>query len=93
MHGSPRQLLLGPVSGLHSMEFLQHPRQVVRQRAHGLHALDVLRGLALLAAIGDVPVLRRDDGHVHRLIDHVGSATPTDTVVGHGLVLEGPAWR
>lgn len=49
------------------VDFLQQPGHVVAERAHGLHALFVELRLAFAGAVGDVPALGRDHGHVHHL--------------------------
>jgi hypothetical protein len=65
------------------------------QGAHGLHALYVLSGFSFLTAIGDVPILRGDNGHiahlkhhVHRLVGDIGATTAAYTDIGYRLVSE-----
>ena len=65
MHRSPG--LVAAAGGGSAACGLEQEGHVVRKRPQRLHAFGIQRGLAGLAAIDDVPVLGRDDWHVHHL--------------------------
>lgn len=79
--------LLGLGLGLRG-ECAEHPRHVASEGAHGLQALQILRGFALRAAVDTVPILGGDNGHVvdsEVLIQSVErSACPTASADGDG---------
>lgn len=61
---------------------LQQGGQIVGQRAHSLHSLSVQCGLTGLAAVYDIPVLRRNNRHIHQHKWHIqclksGGGTPS----------------
>ena len=96
MHRSPG--LVAAAWGGGAASGLEQEGHVVRKCPQCLHTLGVQRGLARFAAIYDVPVLGRDDGHVHHLEGEVQRfktcrcAAPT----AHGdgcsrLACDGPA--
>lgn len=65
------------------------------QRAHRLHALCIGCGLSCFTAVGDVPVLRSDQRHIHHLHRHLQrlessgrTSATTDRYGSAGLVLD-----
>ena len=69
VHGGPG-LSFGVLYGRGGVDALQEEGHVAAEGSHGLHAFGVECGLAFGEAVDDVPILRRDHGHVLQLEHH-----------------------
>ena len=78
-----------------ALERSEDPCHVSCELSHGLESFDVACGFAGGAAVGDVPILGSDDGHVGHLQGHLealerssSAATPADGKDGSGFAPE-----
>ena len=92
VHGVPG-LSFGVLYGRGGVDALQEEGHVAAEGAHGLHAFGVECGLAFGSAVDDIPILRRDHGHMLQLEHHgerlqggCGASAAADGDAGGGLV-------
>ena len=92
VHGVPG-LSFGVLYGRGGVDALQEEGHVAAEGSHGLHAFGVECGLAFGEAVDDIPILRRDHGHVMQLEHHGerlqggrGASAAADGDAGGGFV-------
>lgn len=92
VHGVPG-LSFGVLYGRGGVDALQEEGHVAAEGSHGLHAFGVECGLSFGSAVDDVPILRRDHGHMLQLEHHCerlqggcGATTAADGDAGGGFV-------